>query len=39
MNSAEILQNVEYKLKCDSDEDLAVQKLLKDAECLYQDIV
>lgn len=39
MNSAEILQNVEYKLKCDSSEDLAIQKLLKDAECLYQDIV
>ena len=39
MNSADILQNVEYKLKCDSNEDLAIQKLLKDAECLYQDIL
>ena len=40
-NSTEIFQDVEYKykLKCDSNEDIAVQKLLKDAECLYKDIV
>lgn len=39
INSAEIFQNMEYKLKCDSNEDMAIQKLLKDAECLYRDIV
>ena len=40
-NSIEIFQDMEYKYKpkCDSYEDMAVQKLLEDAECLYQDIV
>lgn len=39
INSTEIFQNMEYKLKYDSNEDMAIQKLLKDAEFLYQDIV
>ena len=39
INSAEISQNMEYIMKCDSNEDMAIQKLLKAAECLYQDIV
>ena len=38
-NSTEISQNMEYILKCDSNEDMACQKLLKDVDCFYQDIV